>query len=78
MSDDSTQQRLEEILAICMAELLSEQGLEPRRLTTEYKPQAPPESLTAFCGFGSADFPGFILCQRTYPHAIWPTGPANW
>ena len=67
MSDDSTQQRLEEILAICMAELLSEQGLEPRRLTTEYKPQAPPESLTAFCGFGSADFRGAVTIFGSVP-----------
>jgi hypothetical protein len=60
MSHHSNEARLEEILAICMAELFAEQGVNAERFLGEHEPLSLRESLTAFCGFGSAHFRGSL------------------
>ncbi len=57
---NSNEERLEEILATCLADLLAETGLRIERLLGEQEPPSLCESLTAFCGFGSVDFRGSI------------------
>jgi hypothetical protein len=67
MSGNSNEQRLEEILATCVGELLAEQGLKAVRTTGEPPPKSSSESLTAFCGFGSTDFRGSITILGMIP-----------
>jgi len=67
MSGNSNEHRLEEILATCISELLTELKLNPVRLTNEQQPLPLRESLTAFCGFGSTDFRGAITILGSVP-----------
>jgi len=67
MSGNSNEQRLEEILATCMTELLGEMKLNPVRITDERPPLSFHESLTAFCGFGSTDFRGSVTLLGSVP-----------
>lgn len=60
MSSHSNEARLEEILATCMAELFVEQGVNAEHFLGEHEPLSLPESLTAFCGFGSNHFRGSL------------------
>jgi chemotaxis protein CheX len=60
MSRHSNEARLEEILAICMAELFAEQRVSAERFLGEHEPLSLRESLTAFCGFGSTHFRGSL------------------
>jgi hypothetical protein len=67
MSVNSTEERLAEILATCLAELLGEMRLNYVRITDESQPLSLPESLTAFCGFGGTDLRGSVTILGSVP-----------
>jgi hypothetical protein len=67
MSDDTNEERLAELLATCMGELLGEMRLHHVRITDELQPLSLPESLTAFCGFGSTDLRGSVTILGSVP-----------
>jgi hypothetical protein len=60
MPGNSNEERLEEILATCMAEFFAETGITAQRVLTQQEPPCLRESLAGFCGFGSTDLRGSI------------------
>jgi hypothetical protein len=87
MSGNSNQERLEGILATCIAELLTELSPESRRVVNEHKPLVLQESLAAFSGFGSTDFRGSLTLLGSVslfsqlhplPSSVTPRDLADW
>ncbi|MGD0835953.1 MAG: hypothetical protein ABSB49_04820 [Polyangia bacterium] len=60
LSHTSNEERLEDVLATCVAELFADMQIKAERVNGDYAPPPLPDSLTAFCGFGSADLRGSI------------------
>ena len=87
MSGNSNEERLEEILATCIGELLAELSPEARRVVAEHQSSALQESLAAFGGFGSTDFRGSLTLLGSVslfsqlhplPSSVTPRDLADW